>query len=70
MQDKKYRREVLTKLKKRTNIKKYDGIIIYTDGCASKPEIYKKIKILWLMTPGNKKPADWPGRETEVKIKE
>lgn len=70
MQDKKYRREVLTKLKKRTNVKKYDGIIIYTDGYASKPEIYKKIKILWLMTPGNKKPADWPGRETEVKIKE
>lgn len=70
MQDKKYRREILTKLKKKTNVKKYDGIIIYTDGCAGKPDIYKKLKILWLMTPGNSKPADWPGRSTEVKIKE
>lgn len=70
MQDKKFRRETLTKLKKKTNFKKYDGIIIYTDGQAGKPEIYKKMRILWLMTPGNHKPGDWPGRETEVKIKE
>ena len=69
MQDRDFRLNTLKKLLKKPEFKKYDGIIIYTDGYAAEPKITKKMRILWLMTPGNKKPPEWPGRETEVKIK-
>jgi predicted metal-dependent peptidase len=67
-QNKKFRIESLTKMGKTPKTKKYDGVVIYTDGYAEKPRLDIPLKILWLMTPGNKKTSDWPGREVEVKI--
>ena len=36
------------------NRKKFDGYIIFTDGCASKPKISIGVKRCWLLIPGSK----------------
>ena len=68
MQDRNFRLKILRELGHPAKFKRYDGFVIYTDGCAPAPVIKKHMKILWLLTPGSKKPEGSPGREQEVKI--
>lgn len=39
---------------------KYDGVVVFTDGCASAPTRPNKAKVLWLLTDKRyKPPVDW-----------
>jgi predicted metal-dependent peptidase len=42
--------------------RKYRGVMILTDGCASPPSKPKRAKVLWVLPAGNTPPVEWGDR--------
>ena len=51
------------------NNKKFDGYIIFTDGCAPKPKVSHRLKRCWLIIPGYKLPFSHDKNDILINMK-